>query len=281
MERAKKTLTREQYLKKFSRAARWRLPPQESEEAIADYRELIFREERDESKLVEELGEPVQAAHLLTDVQTYRRWLKVFAVLAFGLFLLAKWSWTGLPFVQFSSWDWGIFGEGWRGIAVMAVGLVLSLYWFRRHGQKNGPLSKWLVLVLAAVLIFGAVVLGVSWYTLGPEFLATFSGLPYEQYIGTSAARQITLFQELIINGGTFCPFIALAGLVLAKCYDRRWLSLYTLALTVAALCFVLESWIHGIDLDFCAIEDVRVVLFPGLIPVGLAGLIGTGVALC
>ena len=36
MERAKKTLTREQYLKKFSRAARWRLPPQESEEAIAD-----------------------------------------------------------------------------------------------------------------------------------------------------------------------------------------------------------------------------------------------------
>ena len=92
MDRGKKPLTREQYLKKFSRAVRWRLPPQESEEAIADYRELIFQEERDESKLVEELGEPVQAAHLLTDVKTYRRWLKVFAVLAFGLFLLAKWA---------------------------------------------------------------------------------------------------------------------------------------------------------------------------------------------
>ena len=84
-----RSLTKEQYLKKFSRAVRWRLPPQESEEAIADYRELIFQPERDESRLAEELGEPVQAAHLLTDVATYRQWLKVFAVLAFGLFLLA------------------------------------------------------------------------------------------------------------------------------------------------------------------------------------------------
>ena len=98
MDRVKKAkpLTCEQYLKKFSRAVRWRLPPQESEEAIADYRELIFQEERDETKLVEELGEPVQAAHLLTDVRTYRRWLAVFALLAVGLFLLAKWAWTGM-----------------------------------------------------------------------------------------------------------------------------------------------------------------------------------------
>ena len=29
-------MTREIYLKKFSRAVRWRLPPKEAEEAIAD-----------------------------------------------------------------------------------------------------------------------------------------------------------------------------------------------------------------------------------------------------
>ena len=51
MMKQQKPLTREQYLKKFSRAVRWRLPPQESEEAIADYRELVFQPERDESKL--------------------------------------------------------------------------------------------------------------------------------------------------------------------------------------------------------------------------------------
>ena len=44
MARIKTTLTREQYLKKFSRAVRWRLPPQESEDAISDYRALIFQE---------------------------------------------------------------------------------------------------------------------------------------------------------------------------------------------------------------------------------------------
>ena len=96
-------LTREQYLKKFSRAVRWRLPPQESEDAIADYRELILLEERDEARLVEELGEPVQAAHLLTDVRTYRRWLKVFAVLAFGLFLIVEWVWTGRYSLTFAA----------------------------------------------------------------------------------------------------------------------------------------------------------------------------------
>ena len=72
-----KPLTREQYLKKFSRAVRWRLPPTEAEEAIADYRELIFQPERDEKMLVEELGEPIHAANLLTDGTAYRRWLKV------------------------------------------------------------------------------------------------------------------------------------------------------------------------------------------------------------
>lgn len=141
MNRAKaaKPLTKEQYLKRFSRAVRWRLGSREAAEAIADYRELIFQEERDESKLVEELGEPIQAAHLLTDVRTYRRWLVVFGILALGLFLQAKWCWTGLPFIRFS-WDYELYGEGWRGSAVMAVGLVLSLVWFRRHGQKSGPL---------------------------------------------------------------------------------------------------------------------------------------------
>ena len=150
-----KTLTKAQYLSKFSRAVRWRLPPQESEEAISDYRELIFQEERDESKLVEELGEPAQAAHLLTDVKSYRRWLAVFAVLAYGLFLLAKWNFTGHSSIYLSSHD-----QWWYPVWVMAVGMALSLYWFRRHGQKNGPLSRRLAPALAAVLVVGVVVMG-------------------------------------------------------------------------------------------------------------------------
>lgn len=265
-----KPLTREQYLKKFSRAVRWRLPPRDSEEAIADYRELIFQEERDESKLVEELGDPVQAAHLLTDVNTYRRWLKVFAVLSFGLLLLAKWSWMAWA-TRIMGWD-----EWWYPVWVMAVGLPLSLYWFRRHGQKNGAVSKWLALVLAAVLVFGVGTMAWTWYVMSPEFLAS-----YMEKYPDSISWHIILERELLINGGIVCALLAFAGLVLAKCYDRRWLALYTLGVTTAAMtCFVLFNLV-SMDISVPGPDVFQAYIFTRLLPIGAVGLIGTGVALC
>lgn len=265
-----KPLTREQYLKKFSRAARWRLPPRESEDAIADYRELIFQPERDESRLAEELGEPVQAAHLLTDVKTYRRWLKIFAVLAFGLFLLAKWAFLGHTSLNLSNYD-----QWWYPVWVMAVGLALSLYWFRRHGQKNGPLSKRLVLALAVVLIAGCVVMYGIWDVTG--------ALIYEQTaVNTWQYRQqVHLVITAMMYVGTLSALAAFAGLVLAKCYDRRWLALYTLAVTVAALCCFIVFFCRSIDLSYAMLSSPQSYLFARLIPIGAAGLIGTGVALC
>lgn len=270
MDRGKKPLTREQYLKKFSRAARWRLPPQESEEAIADYRELIFREERDESKLVEELGEPVQAAHLLTDVQTYRRWLKIFAVLAFGLFLLAKWAFMAHSSIHFSFAD-----QWWYPVWVMAVGLVLSLYWFRRHGQKNGPLSKRLVLTLAVVLIAGCVVMYGIWDVTG--------AVMYEQVSEHRwrLLQQVHLVLTAMMYVGTLSALAAFAGLVLAKCYDRRWLAVYILGVTVAAMIGFVTFNFKGLNLDYPTADVIQSYLFARLIPIGAAGLIGTGVALC
>ncbi len=280
-EKAPKPMTKKKYMSRLSRSARWRLPPREAEEVIADYQEMVYQEDRDEARLVEELGTPDQAVWLLTDAKTYRRWLWVFGILAFGLFLMAKWAWTGLPFVRFD-WDFSsMYSEGWRGIAVMAVGLVLSLVWFRRHGQKSGPLSWRLLLSLAVVLIFGLAVMGLSWRQLDPGVLERYAELNYEQIVGTSLYWRIILYREMIIDGGTFCPVIALVGLVLARCGDRRWLALYTLALTAAALCIIVECWMLSMDLSWGAMEDVRAYLFPRLIPVGIVGLIGTGVALC
>lgn len=266
-----KPLTKEQYLKKFSRAVRWRLPPQESEEAIADYRELIFRPERDESKLVEELGEPVQAAHLLTDVKTYRRWLKVFAVLAFGLFLMVKWSW-----MWHSSFYISWAEQWWYPVWVMAVGLPLSLYWFRRHGQKNGAISKWLVLALVVVLVFGVGTMALSWYVFDSSFLDG-----YAEVYPLVIPWQVILQRELMINGGVVCALIAFAGLILAKCYDRRWLALYTLALTVAVMCCFIAFFCRGMDLSYAMRSSPQTYLFARLIPIGAVDLIGTGVALC
>lgn len=266
-----KPLTKEKYLKQFSRAARWRLPPQESEDAISDYRELLFQEERDETRLAEELGDPVQAAHLLTDVKTYRRWLKVFAVLAFGLFLLAKWAWTGWTRFYFSFAD-----QWWYPVWVMAVGLALSLYWFKRHGQKNGSMPKWLLPALLVVLAFGVGTMAWNWHVFSQIFL--------EHYAGMSPhiiPWQVILQQELVINGGMVCALLALIGLVLAKCYDRRWLALYTLAVTVAALCGFIIFFCKSMDLSATIRGSAQSYLFARLIPIGAAGLIGTGVALC
>lgn len=270
-------LTREQYLKKFSRAVRWRLPPQESEDTISDYRELIFQEERDESRLVEELGEPVQAAHLLTDVKTYRRWLKVFAVLAVGLFLLAKWAWTGMA----ATTGFFSYSNVWYPVWVMVVGMLLSLYWFRRHGQKNGPLSKRLAAALMAVLVLGAAVIILTWYIFDP---VTLEGLAREVGEGTVEYIRpwwVILERELLIEGGVACAVTALAGLVLAKCYDRRWLALYLLCLTLAAMFGFLEFHMLSMDISARGSAEIQAYLFTRLIPIGVAGLIGTGVALC
>lgn len=271
MMKQKKPLTREQYLKKFTRAARWRLPPRESEEAIADYRELVFQPERDESRLVEELGEPVQAARLLTDVKTYRRWLAVFAVLVFGLFLMAKWAWTGhTPLYIHGIEPW------WYPVWVMAVGLALSLYWFRRHGQKDDPLPRRLLIALGVVFVAGCVFLGWFWQLSGVDLFEELPG-------GANAfQRQIYQFVTAMMGTGVFAALAGLAGLVLARCRDRRWLAIYLLCLTLAAMLGVLTFQMGRMDISlFETVGDFRSYLFLRLLPIGAAGLIGTGVALC
>ena len=263
-------MTKQRYLRRFSRAVRWRLPPREAEEAIADYRELIFQEEREESRLVEELGEPVQSAHLLTDVRAYRRWLAVFGVLAFGLFLLAKWCFTGRSSIYLVYYD-----PWWYPVWVLAVGLALSLYWFRRHGQKNGPLSKRLVLALAVVLIAGCGVMYGIWDVTGAVI--------YEQVSEhrSGLGRQAWMLGNMLMYGGVFCALAALTGLVLAKCYDRRWLALYVLGVTVAAMMGFVTFQLKSMDVSSGATDMLRSYLIARLIPIGAAGLVGTGVALC
>lgn len=270
-----KPLTKQQYMAKFSRSARWRLGAVEAEEAINDYREMVFEEERKEETLVEELGDPVQAAWLLTEAREYKRWLWVFGILTLGLALCAIWNWSGLTFFWFS-WDYALYGEAWRCIAVLAVGIVLSQLWFRRYGRKSGTLSARLLLALTAVGIFVFGTMALSWYVFGPKFLDV-----YAETYPRDIPWQIILQRELILDGGLACVLIAPAGLIMARCYDRRWLALYTLALTAAVLCIMMEFWLHSMDLTYAMLNDTRGYVFSLVVPVGAVGLIGTGVALC
>ena len=267
----KKPLTRERYLKIFSRAARWRLPPQESEEAIADYREMIFQEERDESRLAEELGDPVQAASLLADEKTYRRWQVVFAVLAFGLLLLFKWALTGWIEIDFP-----FVSQEWNPVVVMATGMMLSLYWFRKHGQKSGSMSRLLPLALVIVLAAGCWIMYGLWEITEKEISGQVSDSD-QQFI-----YQTDLLIEVMMYVGMICAMVALGALVLAQCRDRRWLALYVLCATVAAMI----GFLLHILTNFYIVEPDGWYRFQEycvscLIPVGAIGLIGTGVALC
>ena len=126
------------------------------------------------------------------------------------------------------------------------------------------------------MLIYGVGTLAWNWYVMSPGFLNI-----YRETYPHVIPWQIILQRELIINGGMVCALIALAGLVLAKCYDRRWLALYVLALTVAALCGFIIFHMKGMSLDYPSADMIQSYLFARLIPIGAAGLIGTGVALC
>ena len=81
---------------------------------------------------------------------------------------------------------------------------------------------------------------------------------------------------------GVFSALLGLFGLVQAKCRDRRWLALYILCVTVAAMLgFVIFSMRRMDVAMYLTAEMYRAEVFIRLLPVGVVGLIGTGVALC
>ena len=60
------------YMTRLERAARWRLPPREAEDVIADYREMVGDPPRPEEELLQELGKPRDAIRPLTPKWPYR-----------------------------------------------------------------------------------------------------------------------------------------------------------------------------------------------------------------
>ena len=92
---------------------------------------------------------------------------------------------------------------------------------------------------------------------------------------------QVILLRELLINGGVALAVIALAALLLSKCCDCRWLALYLLCLTLAAMFGFVELNLVRMDLSVPSPEVMQSYLFSQILPLGIVGLIGTGGALC
>ena len=129
---------------------------------------------------------------------------------------------------------------------------------------------------MTLVLAAGALIMGWTWHVTGPDFLARLAAEPNKDLLH----RLAWTLGGLLMYGGTLCAVAAFTGLVLAKLCDRRWLAVYGLALTVAALCAIVTFWLRSMSLDWGA-GELRAYFFPRMVLVGIAGLLGTGVALC
>ncbi len=110
------------YLKKFSHFVRWRLPKPEADEVLADY-EALFSERLpgNDDAWIQNLGEPLEAARLLTEPKVYRRWRALYIM---GLMVLVE---CVLVIANLVSMDLGSLSSGWwvsRAVSLSAIGLA-------------------------------------------------------------------------------------------------------------------------------------------------------------
>lgn len=250
---------RRDYYSRLSLAARWRMPPGEAEEFLADYQEILEANPRPEETLLQELGKPWTAARLAGRAGDYRRWLGAFAGMALcllpGLYGLSGW-------VQWLLGTW--LRRLMPALVLLLAGTAAALLWFRR--AERGPLSRRLLVLLAVPPALYALVSWWVWRVL--------PGLPLPSGQVGPAAR---LAYALV---GAAAAALGLYGLAAARVRGRRWRALYVISLTVAALvCTALmlltsmEMAVEGVPFWASCLRDS--IWIAGI------GLVGTGVALC
>ena len=270
------------YMTRLERAARWRLPPKEAEEVIADYREMVGDPPRPEEELLRDLGKPRDAVKPLVQPRQYRICLAVF--LAASVCILALGfspTMIGYPIwlMFFDSWyPWSANSPLIPYIAAV-LSAVTALVWFRRQGRKEAPIPILLAVLLACcggvLLVCGLCARDFDafldmWGTVKP-FLGP----------GESASAAFYLTRVAMAEG---CGIIALAGevgLVKARTRDRRWAAVYMMAMTVIMTCVAYVSMTGSMDPTFLTIEELfrrHLLESAGITAIGL---IGAGVALC
>lgn len=254
-------MDRNTYLKKLSYIVRWRLPKPDADEVLSDYAEMLSqRPAEDDVKLVQELGEPIQAARLVTEPRVYRRWMAVFFVMAICVLL---------PEITLLRARRG----GWLSeelvIVLFLVGIAAALIWFRPvRGEEKKKLPRRLLPALAAVLIIPLVAGAILW------------GLASGAWQTLPARSYGVMSTWVLCIAGTATAAAALWGLVKARTSDRRWRALYVLGLTALAECTLVMLLLSSMSLD-ASVLNWWVEYALRWVAVGVAGLVSAGVSLC
>lgn len=272
------------YMTRLERAARWRLPPQEAEDVIADYRDIVSNPPRTEEQLRREVGDPEQVIKLLVSPpRAYRVWQAVFAVMAACILTLGiSPTAIGYPF-------WRIYFDGYTehplGIPVTVLGAVTALVWFRWQGRKEERLPRAIPILLA---VFLACIGGVLWFCWAcardfDGFLQMWGTMRPLIAIGpnSSVPRSTYLCRLVMEYGSAIISLIGAFALLKARMGDRRWSAVYVLGLTaMLAALFVLDLT-GRMDPTGISIEAALRQMLAQCSVIAAIGLIGTGVALC
>lgn len=254
-------MDKETYLKRFTRAVRWRLPKAEADEVLADYGEMLSRCCVDGREIpLEELGKPAKAAKLLTERTPYFRWLAAFA----GMVICPLLCELLLLRTMFRHTPDGVV------YALFLLGLTVSLIWFRpRRGERRSrSFPRLLVPALAGLLLILAIAGGI----LAGLVLQLWWFLPPALYGKAALATLVT--------AGTVAATCSVGGLIQGRLTDRRWCALYLLGLTGLVECMLLLSLLGSLSLDPSPFRWQLITVCRLGIP-GLAGCIGAGVLLC
>ena len=270
---------------RLERAARWRLPPQEAEDVIADYRDIVGDPPRPDEELRRDVGNPRDVVKPLTQPRQYHVWLAVFAAMAACLLLPAV---SPLPFGLCRLW-YDLFYSDIPGFyfyrLFLIVGPAISLIWFRpRKGEKKAPLPRAILITLAALLVLIAGVWWIFWQiTLYPggALASPIFRLPITFWwpLGNSlvSGNLVSFLLEWI---AVPLAAVGMAGLVKARVRDRRWRAVYVLSLSALLLAFRVLSVLFSMD-PTATLEYLFTEAMPTMIEITAVGLLGTGVALC
>lgn len=253
-------MKKQAYFKQITFFVRWRLPKREADEVLADYAEILSqRPENNDTALMQELGPPFHAARMLTDPNTYRRWLAAFGGMVLCL-LLPELLLLRTMFYQ----------EPTAFLAaLLAFGTVISLIWFRpRRAEEKTPLPKGVLTVLLGLLML----IVVSGLVLASLFAGVWTHLAPGLY-GTTARWTLWLCGSVAAIAGLF-------GLVKARTADRRWRALYVMGLHMLVACVMVIAVLTSMRIDTLSFHWwVPYAVHCGV--VGLTGLVCTGVSLC
>ena len=273
------------YMTRLERAARWRLPPQEAEDVISDYREIVGDPPRSEEELLRDLGKSQDAIRSLVQPKQYYIWLAVFCIMSFCVLALSfsQYEWR-FWLIYFEDYFYGTGDSLSRVVTVL--GAVTALVWFRWHGRKGAQLPKAIPILLAVLLALCGGVILYCW--AGSRDFNSFAAMwgTYKPWIGPNSVTGISASVHLpltfMAEGSVIISIAGVFWLVKARTRDRRWAAVYIMALTVILAALNTVAWVHSMDIPISITpeEIFRQLLFQSA-GITAVGLIGAGVALC